>query len=165
LRDSIKGTNKLRCYNVYIKSVYYELVMTLTRMYDQRNEPGDVCFKRLFELLSDDFIKELETQTTKQIKAKIKSAFNDYKYLNGSHYLSRLRIIRHKRFAHTSFNFDKRQLPKYGDAERLLHKTLLMLNKIDTAVRDNTIDYEEYGLFWNSYAVEFWGVFNKTNTE
>jgi hypothetical protein len=63
-------------------ALYFELVMALMRMFDNNKETAS--FKTLFEYLSDDFIKEFETKTSKKVRREIKSALNDYNKLSSS---------------------------------------------------------------------------------
>jgi hypothetical protein len=155
LRKLIKGSNKVRCYKICLEAVYFEFVMTLMRMYDSY-ERDTICFKTLFEYLSDEFIQNFETKTGRQIKNKIQSALNEYKSLNGSHLVSRLRTVRDKMFAHTSTNVNRSQVAKYGHAEKLLERTLPMLNTLSSAIRDKVEPYDKRSKYWKGYATEFW---------
>ncbi len=77
IRELIKDTNKVRCYKVCLDAIYFEFVMTLMRMYDNY-EHDTVCFQKIFEYLSDDFIQKFETETRRKVKGKIQSALNEF---------------------------------------------------------------------------------------
>lgn len=154
IRDKIKGTSKVYCYSSCMIALYFELVMALMRMFDNNKETAS--FKTLFEYLSDDFIKEFETKTSKKVRREIKSALNDYNKLSSSHWLGRLKTVRHKMVAHTSINFNKKQGAKYGYAEKLLDETLPILNKLNFAILGKAEPFDKLSVNWKLYATEFW---------
>ena len=123
IRALIKETNKLRCYKICLDAIYFEFVMTLMRMYDSY-ERDTVCFKTLFEYLSDKFVQDFEAKTRRKVNSEIQLAGKEFKSLSGSHLVGRLRTVRNNMFAHTSSNFSRNQVAKYGHAEKLLERTL-----------------------------------------
>jgi hypothetical protein len=155
IRKLIEGTNKVRCYKVCLDAIYFEFIMTLMRMYDSF-EYDTVCFKKLSEYLTDDFIQQYEKNTEREVRNKIESALTEYRDLNGSHLVGRLKTVRHNMFAHTSTNFNRNQVAEYGHAEQLIDKTLPMLNKLNHAFRDKIEPYDKISTFWKGYAKEFW---------
>jgi hypothetical protein len=155
IRKIIKGTNKVRCYKICLEAIYCDFIMSLMRMYDSY-ERDTVCFNNLFDRLTDDFIQAFESKTRREIDATIQSARKDFKSLNGSHLISRLKTVRHSMLAHTSTNFNRTQIARYGDAEGLLKRTLPILNKLNSAIRNKTEAYDKVRSYWNKYAIEFW---------
>ncbi|MFH2092287.1 MAG: hypothetical protein ABIJ31_07980 [Pseudomonadota bacterium] len=162
LRESIKNTNKVRCYKVCLEAIYFEYVMTIMRMYDSYQRDV-MCFQGLFRGLSEEFIKEYELKTNKSIKAAISSVFDNYQKLNGSHLVSGLRKVRHKLYAHTASDFNRNQFGKYGDAEKLLSKSLKLLNSINLAIWSREEPFEKLPKYWTKYSQEFWQNIIKTN--
>jgi hypothetical protein len=155
LGELIKGTNKMRSYKICLDAIYFEFVMTLMRMYDSY-ERDTVCFNKLFEYLSDDFIHHFETNTQRKVRTKIETALNEFNSLNGSHLVERLKTVRHNMFAHTSTNFNRTQVAEYGHAEKLLERTLPMLNNLNSAIRGKKEPYDKLSKFLKGYAIEFW---------
>lgn len=155
IRKIIEGTNKVRCYNICLEAVYYDFIMSLMRMYDSY-ERDTVCFKNLFEYLTDDFVQAFENQSQRKINTAIRLARNVFQSINGSHLIGRLKTVRHNMLAHTSINFNRNQIAKYGDAEKLLERTLPMLNKLNSAIRDKAEPYDNIRNYWKGYAIEFW---------
>lgn len=155
LRELIKGTNKVRCYNVCLKAIYSEFIMTLMRMYDSYQRDV-ICFEGLFKCLSLDFIRKFEKNNQRKIKSFIDDAYAEYKKLKGSHLVSRLTTVRHKMYAHTAATFDSNQFAEYGHAEELLSKTLPMLNSIINSIWNKEEPYEKIIQYWKKYAIEFW---------
>jgi len=155
IRESIKNTNKVRCYKVCLDALYFEFVMTLMRMFDSY-EHDTICLQNVFELLSDDFVKHFEIKNKKEIRNEINLASNQYEGLKGSHLVARLSGVRHKHYAHTATNFDRNQFADYGHAEELLKKTLPMLNNLNFAILGKTESFDQVENFWKGYAVEFW---------
>jgi len=155
IRSLIKGTNKVRCYKVCLEAIYFEFVMTLMRMYDSY-ESDTICFKRLFEYLSAEFVHDFEAKTQKKVQSEIQSARKEFKGLDGSHLLSRLRTVRNKMFAHTSPAFNRNQVAKYGQAEELLKRTLAMLNSLNSAIGGKPEPYDKIKEYWKGYSKEFW---------
>jgi len=163
LRKIIKGGNLVRCYKVYLDAIYFEFIMTLMRMYDTYKSDDTVCFDKLFCYLSAEFIQEIENKTQRRIKSKIHSAQKEYTNLKDSHLIARLKTVRNKMFAHTSANFDKRQVARYGYAEQLLEKTLPMLNNLNSAILGNVEPFDSISKYWKGYAKEFWKILLKSN--
>lgn len=155
IREIIKGTNKVRCYNLCLRSLYFEFIMTLMRMYDSY-ERDTVCFKNLFDYLSDEFILVFEKSTQRVVNAEIADAQKEYTCITGSHLLGKLKTVRHNMFAHTSIKFNRRQVAKYGHAEKLLERTLPMLNRLNTAINGKMKSYDLIHEYWKGYAIEFW---------
>ena len=155
IRKLIEGTNKVRCYKGCLDAIYFEFIMTLMRTYDSY-EYDTVCFKKLSEYLTDDFIQQYEKNTQREVRPKIESALTEFQNLKGSHVVGRLKIVRHNMFAHTSTNFNRNQVAEYGHAEQLLEKTLPMLNSLNSAFRDKIEPYDKIRTFWKGYAREFW---------
>ncbi len=155
IRGLIKGTNKVRCYKICLDAIYFEFVMTLMRMYDS-HERNTICFKTLFEYLSDDFVHDFGAKTQKKVESEIQSARKEFKSLNGSHLVGRLRKVRNNMFAHTSPNFSRNQVAKYGHAEKLLERTLPMLNSLNSAIGGKAEPYDKIKEYWKKYAREFW---------
>ena len=155
IRKLAKGTNKVRCYKVCLDALYFEFVMTLMRMYDSY-EYDTICFKKLSEYLTDDFIQQYEMNTKREVRTKIESALTEFQNLKASHLVGRLKTVRHNMFAHTSTNFNRNQVANYGHAEQLLEKTLSMLNSLNSAFRDKIEPYDRISTFWKGYAKEFW---------
>jgi len=156
IRELIKGTKKVRCYKICLDAIYFEFIMTLMRMYDNYKSDNTICFKNLFEYLTDDFIHNFEIKTQTHVKSKIQAARDEFKSLNGSHLVGRLKTVRHNMYAHTSANFKRNQVAEYGYAEKLLERTLPMLNNVNAAVRGKVQPYDKIRKYWKSYAVEFW---------
>ncbi len=155
IRKMLEGTNKVRCYKVCLDAIYFEFIMTLMRMYDSY-ENDTVCFKKLSEYLTDNFIQQYEKNTQRDVKTKIESALTEFQNLKGSHLVGRLKTVRHKMFAHTSTDFNRNQVAEYGHAEQLLEKTLPILNSLNYVFRDKKEPYDEIITFWKGYAKEFW---------
>lgn len=151
----IKGTRKVRCYKVCLDAIYFEFVMTLMRMYDSY-ERDTICFKRLFEYLSDDFVKDFQAKTRRKVEAEIQFAGKEFKSLNGSHLVGQLRKVRNNMFAHTSTDFSRSQVAKYGHAEKLLERTLPMLNDLNSSIGGKAEPYDKIRENWKKYAMEFW---------
>jgi len=154
IRDKIKGTPKVHCYRICMIALYFELVMALMRMFDNYEETAS--FKTLFGYLSDDFIKDFETEKKRKVKSEIQSAIIDYNKLNGSHLLGRLKRVRHNMFAHTSMNFNKKQIAKFGNAEKLLDKTLPMLNKLNLTILGKSEPFDELRVDLKPCVSNFW---------
>jgi hypothetical protein len=155
IRESIKGTDKVRCYKICMVALYFEFIMALMRMYDSY-ERDTASFKTLFGYLSNDFIHRFEARTQRKVKSEIQSALNEYKKLKGSHFWGRLKTVRDNMFAHTSTNFNRRQIAEYGHTEKLLAKTLPMLNSLNLAIRGRTEPFDKIGAYWKAFAIEFW---------
>jgi len=132
-------------------------------MYDTYKSDDTVCFDKLFYYLSAEFIQEIENKTQRRIKSKIHSAQKEYTNLKDSHLIARLKTVRNKMFAHTSANFDKRQVARYGYAEQLLEKTLPMLNNLNSAILGNVEPFDSISKYWKGYAKEFWKILLKSN--
>ncbi len=162
IRKLVEGTKKIRCYEVCLNAVYYEFVLTLMRMYD-KYQNNTFCFINLFDYLSDDFINNFEKNMQREVRTEIKKALNEFNYLNNSHLLARLQKVRNKMLAHTSTDFTRNQIAKYGDAEALLEKTLPMLNRLNLAISGRKEPYNEVSKYWNNYAIEFWSSLIKDN--
>lgn len=154
IRKKIKGTYKVYCYKICMIALYFELVMALMRMFD--NSDDTASFKTLFGYLSDEFINYFETETNRKVKSEIQSALIDYNKLNGSHLVGRLKTVRHNMYAHTSMNFNKKQIAEYGYAEKLLDKTLPMLNKINLTILGKSEPFDKLSIDWKLYASDFW---------
>jgi hypothetical protein len=154
IRDKIKGTSKVHCYRICMIALYFEFVMALMRMFDNHEETAS--FKTLFGYLSDDFIKYFETETNRKVKSEIQSALIDYNKLNGSHLLGRLKTVRHNMFAHTSMNFNKKQIAEYGYAEKLLDKTLPMLNKLNLTILGKLEPFDALRVDLKLCVSDFW---------
>lgn len=161
IRKIIRGTNNVRCFKICLEAIYVEFIMTLMRMYDTYKSDDTVCFELLFEYLSDDFVQQFEKRTQRKVKGKIQSALKEYKSLNGSHLVGRLKTVRNKMFAHTSMNFDRNKLAEYEYAEKLLGRTLPMLNELNSALRDEVKSFDRIRNYWKSYAIEFWQALKK----
>lgn len=155
IRKLIKGTNKVRCYKICLEAIYFEFIMSLMRMYDSY-ERDTVCFKNLFDYLTDDFIQDFESKTQRKVNTAIQSAWYEFQKLNGSHLIGGLKAVRHKMLAHTSINFNRNQFARYGDAEKLLEMTLPMLNNLHSTIRGKVEPYDKIRKYWNGYAIEFW---------
>ena len=155
LRKLIEGTNKVRCYEVCLESIYFEFIMTLMRMYDSYQKDV-ICFESLFECLTDDFVHEFENNNHRKIKLSIDESYAEYKKIKESHLVARLSTIRHKMFAHTAKNFNRNQFAEYGHAEELLSKTLKMLNHIILSIWNKEEPYEKLRQYWKNYSFEFW---------
>ncbi|MBW2341355.1 MAG: hypothetical protein JRF50_13610 [Deltaproteobacteria bacterium] len=155
IRALIKGTNKVRCYKICLDAIYFEFVMTLMRMYDSY-ERDTICLKTLFEYLSDSFVQDFEAKTRRKVENEIQSARKEFKSLNGSHLVGRLRTVRNNMFAHTSPNFSRNQVAKYGHAEKLLKRTLPMLNSLNSAIGGKAEPYDKVKEYWKKYSREFW---------
>jgi hypothetical protein len=162
IRELIKGTNKVRCYKICLDALYFEFIMTLMRMYDS-SERDTACFQKVFEYLSDNFIEQFQKNAQRAVRTKIEAAFNEFNYLRGSHLAGRLETLRNKMFAHTSTNFNRNQVAKYGQAEKLLERTLIMLNSLNLAIRDRTEPYDKVRKYWEKCAIEFWKCFIKVS--
>jgi hypothetical protein len=124
-------------------------------MYDSC-ERDTICFRKLFEYLSDDFVEQYEKNTQRAVRTEIESARDEFNNLNGSHLVGRLRTARNKMFAHTATYVDRDQVAEYGHAEQLLKRTLPMLNNINSAIRGKPEPYDKISKFWKGYAIEFW---------
>lgn len=161
IRKIIRGTNNVICYKIYLDAVYFEFIMTLMRMFDNYKSNDTACFEKLFECLSADLVQHIESKTQRRVKNKIQSALKEYSSLKSSHLVASLKTVRHKMFAHTSTNFNKDQIAKYGYAEELLKKTLPILNDLNSAINNKVESYDKIGKYWNSYAKEFWQTFLK----
>ena len=154
IREKIKGTYKVYCYKHCMFALYFELIMSIMRMFD--NYEDTASFKTLFGYLSDEYISYYESKSNRKIKSEIKLALNDYNKLNGSHLVARLKTVRHNMFAHTSMNFNKNQIAEYGYAEKLLDKTLPMLNNLNLIILEKSEPFDKISASWKLYAVEFW---------
>jgi len=132
--------------------------MTLMRMYDSY-ECNTMCFKTLFDYLSDHFVHDFEAKTRKKVESEIQSARKEFKSLNGSHLVGRLRTVRNNMYAHTSLNFSRNQVAKYGHAEKLLESSLIMLNNLNSAIGGKAEPYEQIKKHWKKYSKEFWETF------
>jgi hypothetical protein len=159
LRKAVEGTNNVRCYKVYLEAAYFEFIMTLMRMYDNYKSDDIVCFEKIFEYLSADFVHDFENKSQRKVKNKIQSALNNYKSLNDSHLVARLKTVRNKMFAHTCAAFNRSQVAKYGYAEELLKKTLPMLNNLNSAFHDKVEPFDTIRKYWKGYATAFWQSF------
>lgn len=155
IRSLIRDTNKVRCYKICVEAIYFDFIMSLMRMYDSY-ERDTICFKNLFKCLTKEFIHEFESRTQKSIADQVKLAHDEFQSINGSHFIRSLKTVRHKMLAHTSSNFNRNKFPEYGDAEKLLKRTLPMLNHINFAIRDKVESYDKIQDYWKGYAVEFW---------
>ncbi|MEI7827950.1 MAG: hypothetical protein WCI87_09200 [Euryarchaeota archaeon] len=161
IREIIRGTNNVRCYKVCLDAVYFELIMTLMRMFDNYKSDDTACFEKLFECLSADFVKNIESKTQRRVKNQIQSALKEYLSIKDSHLVASLKTVRHKMFAHTSTNFNKSQIAKYGYAEELLKRTLPMLNDLNSAIHNKVEPFDKISKYWKGYAMEFWQAFLK----
>jgi hypothetical protein len=111
-------------------------------MYDSY-ERDTVCFKTLFEYLSNDFVQDFEAKTRRKVESEIQSARKEFKSLDGSHLLGRLGTVRNNMFAHTSPNVDRNQVATYGHAENLLKRILPMLNSLNSAIGGKAEPYDK----------------------
>lgn len=155
IRQLIKETKKVRCFNICLNAIYVDLVITLMRMYDSY-ERDTACFENLFACLTDDFIQNLEIHMRRTVTNTIERARNEFASLKGSHLMGRLNTVRHNMLAHTSTNFNRNQVARYGDAEKLLERTLQMLNQLNSSIRGKVESYDRLHKYWKGYAVEFW---------
>ena len=73
IRKIVKGTNKVRCYKICMDAIYHDFIMSLMRMYDSY-ERETVCFKNLFDYLTDNFVQTFESKTQRKINTAIQSA-------------------------------------------------------------------------------------------
>jgi hypothetical protein len=162
IRELIKDTNKVRCYKICLEAIYFDLIMLLMRMYDSY-ERDTVCFKNLFAYLNGGFIHDFEIKTQRPISDTIHSARTEFQNLKGSHLIGRLKTVRHNMLAHTSINFKRNQVARYGDAEKLLEKTLPMINDLNSAILGKVHPYDKIRKYWKGYAVEFWQIILNKN--
>jgi len=140
---------------VCLGALYFELVMSLMRMYDN-DKPDTICFEKLFEYLSDNFIMNFEKDTNRETKGEIKAASDEFKKLKSSHLIGGLKTARNKMFAHTAINFNRNQIANYEHATELLERTLPLLNKINLAINGKTEPYDRISKYWKGYAINFW---------
>jgi len=159
LRKTIEVTNNNRCYKAYLEAIYFEFIMTLMRMYDNYKSDDTICFEKIFQYLSADFVHDFENKSQRKVKNKIQSVLIDYKSLNNSHLVARLKTVRDRMFAHTSAAFNRSQVAKYGYAEELLEKTLPMLNNLNSAFHDKVEPFDTIRKYWKGYATTFWKTF------
>ena len=155
VREYIRGTRNARYYDICLKSIYFEFIMTLMRMYDSY-ERDTACFSRLFKLLTRDFVSKFKNNTDINIESIIRKANDDYKILNGSHIMGKLKAVRHNMYAHTGTKFNRKQVAAYGDAEKLLDKTLPILNELNVAIYGKPEPYDRISSIWGEYSREFW---------
>ena len=147
IRELIKEARKVLCYKVCLDAIYFEFIMTLMRMYDSY-EYDTVCFKKLSEYLTDDFLQQYEKNTQRDVRIEIESSLKEFQSLKGSHLTGKLKTVRHNMFAHTSINFNRNQVAEYGDPEKLLEKTLPILNSLNFAFRNKREPYDEISTLW-----------------
>ena len=155
IRELIKETKKVHCYKICFDAIYFEFIMTLMRMYDSY-EYDTVCFKKLSEYFTDDFLQQYEKNSQRDVRIEIESALKEFQSLKGSHLIGKLKTVRHNMFAHTSINFNRNQVAEYGDPEKLLEKTLPILNSLNFAFRNKREPYDEISTLWKGYANDFW---------
>ena len=163
IRKSIEVSNKVRCYKICLDAIYFDFIMSLMRMYDSY-ERDTVCFKNLFDYLTDDFIHDFESKTQRKANTAIQSARHEFQKLNGSHLIGRLKTARHNMLAHTSINFNRNQVARYGDAEKLLERTLPILNNLNSTIRGKVEPYDKIRKYWKGYAIEFWQIMLNKNS-
>lgn len=163
LRNSIKGPGDVRVYKICLESLYFEFVMILMRMYDN-SEEETACLKNLFNEINDHFIESFQKHKSTDIKEELNSAIDEFKEINGSHLVSRLKTVRHKHFAHAAIKFNSNQFADYGHAEELLNKTLPLLNRLNKIFRNNLEPFEQITKYWKGYSSEFWMKF-KSKTQ
>jgi hypothetical protein len=155
VREYIKGTGNARFYGICLRSIYFELVMTLMRIHDSY-ERDTACFSSLLKLITRDFVSKFKDKTNRNILININRVNINYKLLSGSHVMGKLKTVRHNMYAHTGTKFNREQVAAYGDAERLLEKTLLMLNDINIAIYGKPEPYDRISRIWAKYSREFW---------
>ena len=124
IRKIIAGTNRVRCYKVYLDAVYFEFIMTLMRMYDGYKSDDTACFEKLFECLSNDVIQNIESESRRRVKSKIKLAVKEYSSLKNSDLVASLKTVRNKMYAHTSTNFNQNLVAKYGFPRTIAEKNI-----------------------------------------
>ena len=159
IRNAIKGTNKVRCYNTCMIALHVEFILALMRMYDTY-KGNTACFEALFKYLSNDFIRHHEASSHTTIAESIHTALNHYKALKGSHVLGRLKTVRNKMFTHTSTRFNRSQIAEYEDADKLLNKTLPILNIINYAITGKEEPFGNISRWWRGYSRDFWSVYS-----
>lgn len=164
LRNSIKGTNHVRVYTTCLNALYFELIMTLMRMYDSY-ERETANFQNLFKQTDDNFIESYEKYKNVKIKEEFVSIVHDFTELKSSHLVARQTYIRNKLFAHTATDFNSNQFPNYGDAEKLLNKTLPLLNKLNEIFRNASEPFDSISKYWEGYSSEFWRKFTNLSKE
>lgn len=156
LHTSIQGTNVVRGFNVTLKALYFEFVMTLMRIFDTY-ERDTASLKNVFTYLNeDDFIKTFEKKTQREIAQIITKAEQQYNAVKGSHFVARLNTVRNKLYAHTATEFNKNELADYNHAEELLNKTIPILQDLHLAIDDKGKSYDKFSDYWKDYAVDFW---------
>jgi hypothetical protein len=156
LHMSIKGTKVVRGYNVNLKALYFEYVMTLMRIFDAY-ERDTASLKNIFVYLhEDDFIKTFEKKSQRDISQRIKEAEQNYKALKGSHYLARLSTVRNKLFAHTTTEFNRNELADYNHADELLIKTIPIIQDLHLVIYDKEESYDKFSEYWKGYAAKYW---------
>lgn len=158
LREFIRGTNNVRYYDICLKAIYFEFIMTLMRMHNSY-EKDTACFSNVFKLLSRTFVKHFESNCGRAISDLTEKASTDYENLKGSHIFGSLKIVRHNMFAHTGIKFNRKQVAHYGYAEKLIDKTLPILNALNVAIYGKPEPYDKISGFWKGYAMDFWNNF------
>lgn len=84
------------------------------------------------------FLEKLKREATLSAQTETSEIFfllKDFKKLKGSHLLARLRSIRNQLFAHTTIEQKWDNPAQYGDAEKLLEKTIQFVSRLNSAVR------------------------------
>ena len=99
IRELIKEARKVHCYKVCLDAIYFEFIMTLMRMYDSY-EYDTVCFKKLSEYLTDDFLQQYEKNTQRDVRNEIELALKEFQRLKGSHLIGKLKTVRHNMSTH-----------------------------------------------------------------
>ncbi|MBC2704671.1 hypothetical protein [Desulfobacula sp.] len=160
VRDSIKKTNKVDCYNVCLHAIYFNFIMALARIFDSRRRDDVHSLNNLFRHLTNDFINEFEKIKKRQIKLYIGKSKEEYKRLKGTNLVAGIIKIRVERFAHNSLDENKKYYPKYGDAEELLDQTLNLINCLSFAIWKKKELYEYRSKEWRRKAQYFWDTFN-----
>ena len=176
-------------YTQIVNSLYFELILTIVRSYDDLNDDkhseNTASLPELMKLLSQSaVIAELQTRSEQrkapprellisdreffdQLSAEAKAAaqaeaaetialVNEFAQLKGNHYLGRLRSIRHELFAHTAIERNQNNAARYGDAEKILEKTVRFVSRLNSAVRSRHWDYQSHIDTWQEYAGYFW---------
>lgn len=160
------NTNEAWGYNVLMTSVFFELVMILMRLWDDRKDV--LSLPRAKSIVTDDsFTKwfiEQERERSKTfspnlreeiIRAYLEKFHCAYDAAKGHHSKSRLRDLRNQLFAH---NADQKvgQTAKYGYADELIEMTIPVAETINIVARSHEFHGKEFVEEWSKRADDFW---------
>jgi len=172
VRKHFDNSTAAHGYNLVLDSLYFELVLTMARLYDDPVKGGKAdntaSVPIVMEILLDPLVMEELRKRLMQRHAPGRSAIGPdgstialvvqmaekgvEEKLNaigplrntykGHHLLQRIRTARNEFMAHTAMNPSKNNRVAYGDAEQLLALTIPIVKQLQYSVRSTGASYD-----------------------